>query len=143
MSDKPLSLLPALPHRVRPVRWGYFSARFGMVAALLAVAAYLPQARGIPEKYRYREGDIARERVVAPIDFRIEKDEAQLRREQESAVSAVHPVFTVDARVSSESLNRFAIFQEKTLAAVTDASLAPADRAQKLRGLGVPLGEES
>ncbi len=143
MSDAPASLLPALPHRARKVRWAYFAARFGLVLALLAVAAVLPQARGIPEKYRYREGDIARERVVAPMDFRIEKDESQLRREQEAAVAAVHPVFTVDPRVSSETLNRLALFQEKALAVVNDANLPPADRAQKLRALGVPLSNDS
>jgi len=143
MNDAPAAFLPALPHRARKVRWGYFSARLGLVAVLLAVAAFLPQARGIPEKYRYREGDIARERVVAPIDFRIEKDESQLRREQEAAVAAVHPVFTVDPRVSSETLNRLATFEEKTLAIVNDATLPPGDRAQKLRGLGVPLSNES
>lgn len=142
MSDAPSSLLPALPHRARPFRWGYYAARVGLVAALLAVAAYLPQARGIPEKYRYRDGDIARERVVAPMDFRIMKDEAALHREQEAAAAAVHPVFTVDARISGETLNRFAVFQEKVLGAVTDANLPPADRAQRLRGLGVPLSDE-
>jgi putative nucleotidyltransferase with HDIG domain len=133
----------ALPDRARPVRWRYLTARLGMVLALLAVAALLPQARGVPEKYRYREGDIARERVVAPMDFRIEKDETQLRREQEAAVAAIHPVFTVDPRVSGETLNRFASFQEKALAIVADAGLVTSERAHRLRGLGVPLSEES
>jgi len=143
MSDPNVTPLPALPNRVRPLRWRYFSARLGLVLVLLAAAAFLPQARGVPEKFRYREGDIARERVVAPIDFRVEKDEAQLRREQDIAVSAVPPVFTVDPRVSGETLNRFALFQEKVLATVSDAALPSAERARKLRTLGVPLGEES
>ncbi|MEO5618087.1 MAG: hypothetical protein ABIS67_09965, partial [Candidatus Eisenbacteria bacterium] len=142
MSDPNTISLPALPDRARPVRWRYFSARLGMVLALLLAAAFLPQARGMAEKFRYREGDIARERVVAPHDFRVEKDEAQLRREQEIAVSAVPPVFTVDPRVSGETLNRFALFQEKVMAAVSDAGLPPADRVGRLRSLGVPLAEE-
>jgi putative nucleotidyltransferase with HDIG domain len=143
MSASDSALLPALPDRARPFRWRYFAARFGMVVVLLAIAALLPKARGVPEKYRYREGDIARERVVAPMDFRVEKDEAELRREQEEAAAAVHPVFTVDPRASSETLARFAAFQDHALAVLTDPSLRSPDRAARLRGLGVPLSDES
>jgi hypothetical protein len=143
VSSQDAAAKPALPDRARSVRWGYFSARAGLVAALLAIAAFLPVARGVPEKYRYREGDIARERVVAPTDFRVEKDETELRREQDQAAAAVHPVFTVDPRVSSETLSRFGSFQERVLATVGDASLRSAERAQRLKGLGVPLSDES
>jgi len=39
-----------------------------VVVALLALVAWLPQDRGRQDRYRAREGDIARERVVAPLD---------------------------------------------------------------------------
>jgi putative nucleotidyltransferase with HDIG domain len=135
--------VPALPDRARPVRWGYFSVRVLLVAALLATAAALPGGRGPLQKYRYREGDIARDRVVAPYDFRVLKDEAALRREQEQAAAAEPPVFVVDARVSTESLNRFAVFQEQAIALVLDPGLGPSERAARLRTLGVPLSEEN
>lgn len=134
---------PALPDRVRPVRWGYYAVRVLLVVVLLGLAAALPQGRGAPEKFRAREGDIARERVVAPFDFRVEKDEASLRREQQLAAAAVPPVFMVDSRVSADMLNRYALFEEKALGIALDPSIGVQDRSQRLRALGVPLGEES
>src|SRR5690348_15712284 len=116
--------VPALPDRQRQMRWGYYGVRMLLVAVLVAVAA-LSIHPGPPDKFRYREGDIARERIVAPYDFRLEKDEPALRRQQEQAAAAVPPVFVVDSRVSAESLNRFALFQEKALALVLDPSLKP------------------
>jgi cyclic-di-AMP phosphodiesterase PgpH len=135
--------IPALPDRARPFRWGYFAVRLLLVLALLAVAGALPGGDVSRRSVRYHEGDIARDRVVAPYDFRVLKDEASLRRQQEQAAAAIPPVFVVDARVSSESLNRFALFQEKALGVALDPSLRPEDRATRLRGLGVPLGDES
>ncbi len=142
MSTQVTVPLPALPDRARPLRWGYFAVRLLLVGTLLAVAA-LPIGQGTHDRFRYREGDIVRERMVAPYDFRVEKDEATLRRQQELAASAVPPVFVVDARVSSEALSRFARFQERALAMVMDPNLRPADRAEQLRALGVPLSAES
>ena len=107
MTTVDLSPIPALPDRARSFRWGYYAVRTLLVLALLALAA-APIGHGGPARFHYREGDIARERVVAPFDFRVEKDEATLRREQEQAAAAVPPVFVVDQRVSTETLARFA-----------------------------------
>ena len=134
--------VPALPDRARAFRWGYFTARFLIVGALLALAATLPFGRG-GGSLRYREGDIARDRIVAPYDFRVEKDESTLRHEQSQAAAAVTPVFVRDARVSADMLARVALFQERALATVLDPALARAsERAGRLRALGVPLSEE-
>src|SRR5438552_2476942 len=143
MSAEDLAPLPALPDRARSVRWGYLLVRLLLVVMLLVIAAVLPSGRGVPERYRYHEGDIVRERVVAPYDFRVEKDEATLRREQAQAAASIPPVFAVDTRASSEMLNRFATFQEKALAVVLDPDLQPAERTARIRTLGVPLSEES
>lgn len=136
------SSLPALPDRQRSLRWGYYAVRVLLVMLLLAVAA-LSIGHGPIDRFRYREGDISRERVVAPYDFRLEKDETALRRQQEQAAAAVPPVFVVDSRVSAETLNRFAMFQEKALAVALDPNLRPIDRTQQVRALGVPLSDES
>lgn len=143
MSVQDTTPLPALPDRARPFRWGYFAVRVLLVAVLLGAVAALPSGHQVPEKFRYHEGDIARERVVAPYDFRVEKDEGALRREQEAAAAAVSPVFTVDPRVSGEMLDRFAHYQERVLDAVLDPSLQPTERLARVRALGVPLSEGS
>ncbi|OGF16412.1 MAG: hypothetical protein A2W00_07630 [Candidatus Eisenbacteria bacterium RBG_16_71_46] len=134
---------PALPDRARPFRVGYFAVRLLIVLLLLALAALLPGSHGVRDKYSYREGDIARERLVAPYDFRVEKDEVSLRREQEQAAAEVPPVYTVDSRVSADMLRRFALYEERVLGVSQEQTSAPADRTARLRDLGVPLSEES
>ena len=131
--------VPALPGRARTVRWGHHAWRLVMVGVLLTVAAVLPTGQGTVDRLRYREGDIARERVVAPADFRIQKDDVSLRREQEEAALAVPPVFLVDMRARTDALERWAAFQERALAVVSDPAVTPAERAEKLKLLGVPL----
>jgi len=138
-----LATRPALPDRARSFRWGHYAVRALLVAVLLALSVLLPSRPRVEEKYRYRIGDIARERVVAPYDFRVQKDEATLRREQHAAAAAVPPVFVVDTRVSSETLDRLAQFQEKVLQLVLDPALPPPERVSRLKGLGVPLSDES
>ena len=130
---------PALPDRARNFRWRYHAARLVMVLVLLAVAAVLPTGQGTVDRLRYREGDIARERVVAPHDFRIQKDEVTLRREQEEAALAVLPVFVVDQRARTDALERWSGFQERALAVVSDPTVGPRERVEKLKVLGVPL----
>ena len=134
---------PALPDRARSFRWGHYAVRALLVVVLLALSVLLPSHPRVDDKYRYRIGDIARERVVAPYDFRVQKDEPTLRREQQTAAAAVPPVFVVDGRVSSETLDRLAQFQEKVLQLVLDPALAPTERVSRLQGLGVTLSDES
>lgn len=134
---------PAFPDRARQFRWGYFGVRLAYVLILLGTAALLPGGNGVPAKYRYREGEIARERVVAPYDFRVEKDDGQLRLEQERAASAVPPVFVRDPRTASDALARFATFEGRSIAILQDASIGPTVRASQLRALGASLTDES
>jgi hypothetical protein len=131
--------VPALPDRARTVRWGHHGLRLLMVVVLLAAAAVLPTGQGGLDKLRYREGEIARERVVAPSDFRVQKDDVTLRREQEEAALAVPPVFVVDQRARTDALERWSGFQERALAVVSDPAVGPRERAEKLKLLGVPL----
>ncbi len=110
-----------------------------MVIVLLAVAAALPTSHGAGDRLRYREGEIARERIVAPYDFSIHKDDATMRREQEEAALAVLPVFVADAKSQSEVLERWSAFEERALKLVSDPGVSPAERGEKLKLLGVPL----
>ena len=139
ISDDLPSSGPALPDRARTFRWGHHAARLAMVAALLAAAAFLPTGQGAVERLRYREGDIARERVVAPADFRVQKDDITLRREQEEAALAVPPVFAIDQRARTDAAERWSAFQERALAVVSDPAVGPKERADKLKLLGVTL----
>jgi len=139
MTVDELNPVPALPDRQRNWRWGHHLVRLLLVGGLVALAAALP-AGGMLERYRYHLGDIARERVVAPFAFRVQKDEAALAREQKAASDAVAPVYM---RGPAETLEHFATFQEKGLALALDPALAPAARASKMRALGVPLSDES
>lgn len=125
------------------MRWRYHAARIGLAMLLLAAAALLPVGHGPLDRLRLREGEIARERVVAPQDFRVLKDDATLRREQEEAALAVSPVFVVDARAQSEMLNRWTAFHDRALALVSDVRISPGDRATRLRSLGVPLDDDA
>jgi cyclic-di-AMP phosphodiesterase PgpH len=136
-------LRPALPDRARTFRWGHYAVRALLVAFLLALSALLPSHSRVEEKYRYRLGDIARERIVAPFDFRVQKDEPTLRREQHAAAAAVPPVFVADARVSTETLDRFAQFQERALQLALDATLPTPERLTRMRALGVQLSDGS
>ncbi len=138
MSEIDLSPAPALPDRARPLRWGYWAVRALLVVVLLAVAALLPTG-GSSDRFRYREGDIARERIVAPYDFSVQKDEATLRREQEDAATAVPPVFVADPRQQAEQLARFALFQDKALDALADVRSTSQQKAERLHAIGVTL----
>jgi cyclic-di-AMP phosphodiesterase PgpH len=109
------------------------------VAVLVAAAAALPTGRGQWDRLRLREGEIARERVVAPYDFPVQKDDATLRREQEEAGNAVTPVLVVDARAQAEVLNRWATFEERAVALLDDDKLGTAERLARLKTLGVTL----
>ena len=143
MSVQEGSVPLALPDRARPFRWGYYAVRTLLVALLLAAAAVLPHDRGPGDRYRYREGEIARERLIAPYGFPVDKDEVSLRRQQEEAASTVPPVFVVDSRVSNEMFSRFTTFQDKLLAVVLDPAVTPDDRRARVRALGVPLTPEA
>jgi putative nucleotidyltransferase with HDIG domain len=136
------SVVP-LPGRPRVFRWRYHGVRVLLVLALLALAAGIPGSSRIRDKYRYNAGDIARERVVAPFDFRVQKEEGELRRQQQQAAAAVPPVMVVDTRISSETQTRYATFQERVLTVVSGTETTPAERAHELKGLGVPLSDEA
>jgi putative nucleotidyltransferase with HDIG domain len=143
MTVQDLGPRPVLPDRPRRIPWRHYLARLLMVVTLLAVAATLVPGSVVRERLRFREGDIAREKVTAPYDFRVQKDEATLAREQAQAADAVPPVLVVDAGVAVQTLSRFGVFRDRALAIVNDPSASPDARVALVKNLGVPLSSEA
>ncbi len=134
----PRSRKTPLPDRERPGRpWGRWLRRVLLAFVVVAsgVLAF-PQTR--PAGLSYRVGDISRERVVAPFDFHVRKDEAILAREREVAARAVPPVAARDPRVAGDVKGRFASFSESANS-ILDRNVEPSERVALLRQLGASL----
>jgi putative nucleotidyltransferase with HDIG domain len=112
--------------------------RRALLAVLVIAAGVMafPQAR--TQGSGYQVGEVARERVAAPFDFRIRKDEAVLAREREAAARAIPPVLKRDARVWGDVQGRYASFAEDA-AGILARTQPGAERQALLRQLGVPL----
>jgi putative nucleotidyltransferase with HDIG domain len=107
--------------------------------AVLVIATgvlVFPQAAQIGPGYRV--GEVARERLAAPFDFHIRKDDAVLARERDAAARAVSPVLRREPGVWTDVQGRFASFAERATDVVARTP-AGAERQARLRQLGVPL----
>src|SRR5687767_1747696 len=60
----------------------------------------------------YREGDIARESIIAPVDIVFTDDEETARRREE-AKKALRPIFRFEANKPEQSIQRFLSLWEK------------------------------
>ncbi len=129
---------PSLPDRALPGRdIGRLLRRagFGLLVVVCGVLAFREPrvaSRG------YLAGDVAREKVTAPFDFHIRKDEVVLARERDQAARDVPPVLSRDPRVAADAAGRLAGFREQVLA-IGARDIAPAERQALLRQLRVPL----
>jgi putative nucleotidyltransferase with HDIG domain len=112
--------------------------RRALLAVLVVVTGVLSFPQPSQQGPGYRVGEVARERLTAPFDFQIRKDEVTLARERESAARAVPPVLRREAGVWNDVQGRFASFAERATA-VVERTPAGAERQAKLRQLGVPL----
>ena len=109
-----------------------------MLAVVVVAAGVIafPQAR--LQGSGYQLGDVARERVAAPFDFRIRKEPAVLAREQDAAARAVPPVLRREPRVWVDVEGRYASFVEGATAVIARTP-AGSERQALLRQLGAPL----
>jgi putative nucleotidyltransferase with HDIG domain len=133
---------PTLPDRERPGHpWGGWLQRL-LLSGIVVVAgvASFPQLR--PAGTAYRVGDISRERVTAPFDFHVRKDDAVLARERDAAALAVPPVVASDQRVWDDARRRFASFSEGATS-ILARNVDPDERQALLRQLGAPLPAET
>lgn len=107
-----------------------------VVAGVLA----FPQTR--PAGTAYRVGDIVRERVVAPYDFHVRKDESVLAREREAAALTIPPVVARDSRVDVDSRGRLVSFSQDA-GTILARNVEATERVALLRQLGAPLPAET
>src|SRR5688500_10659353 len=80
---------PRLPDRAPPARpWGVVARRL-LLAVLVVVVGVLVSPQNRTGGYaRYRVGDVSRDRVTAPFDFRVRKSEVALEHERQAAARA-------------------------------------------------------
>lgn len=109
-----------------------------LLAVLVVAAGVLSFPQPRIQGSSYQVGDVARERVTAPFDFHIRKDEAELRRERDAAARAIPPVLRRDPRIWVDAQGRYASFAEGA-ASIMVRTGPGAERQALLRQLGVPL----
>jgi hypothetical protein len=112
-----------------------------LLAVLVVAAGVLSFPQPRTQGSSYQVGDVARERVTAPFDFHIRKDEAELRRERDVAARAIPPVLRRDPRIWVDAQGRYASFAEGA-ASIMVRTGPGAERQALLRQLGVPLTAE-
>ncbi len=108
------------------------------LACIVVAAGVLAFPQPRTQGAGYQVGEVARERITAPFDFRILKDAAQLARERDQVARAVPPVLRREARVWTDVQGRYAAFVEAATSAL-DRGDAGAERLALLRQLGLPL----
>ncbi|MGH7726226.1 MAG: HD family phosphohydrolase [Candidatus Eiseniibacteriota bacterium] len=131
-------LRPSLPDRAVPGRDIGRLIRRAAIALLVVVSGVLAFREPRVASRGYQVGDVAREKVTAPFDFHIRKDDVQLARERDQAAREVPPVLALDPRVAADAQSRFAAFKENVLS-IGAREIGPAERQILLRQLRVPL----
>ena len=99
------------------VKWhdsslGFWTERAAMFFIVLAMVNVLYPARPALQKVP-KEGDIAREDVIAPFTFFIQKSQAKLEREWKSATAAVPTVLDFDLDRTNKIISDFKSFLSK------------------------------
>lgn len=112
--------------------------RRGLLAVLVVATGVVAFPQPGTQGPGYQLGEVARERLAAPFDFRITKDNTSLAREREAAARTIPPVLRLEPRVWNDVKGRYASFVESANSIL--ARTPPgAERQALLRQLGVPL----
>lgn len=116
--DKGISTLSKLFGKLSEKQW--FWLGFVVVCVLTAVLIHNPfwRSSGLPV---YREGDIARESIIAPVDLAF-TDEAETEQRREDAKRAVRPIFRYESNKPEQAIQRFLSSWEKLQRHSTDGS---------------------
>ena len=83
----------------------WFWAGFALLVVVTTLLIQNPVWQTAGENL-YREGDIAREAIIAPADIYF-TDESSTERERETARAAISPIFLFDARRPDEAVQNF------------------------------------
>ncbi|HEU4464264.1 MAG TPA: HDIG domain-containing protein [Gemmatimonadota bacterium] len=113
--------------------------RIGLVVGLALLTLTLFPPRGADEVPRIRQGVVAPEDVIAPIDFPVLRSEEELARQREIAALSVPPVYREDPTAADSALARVERYlaRAERITEEEPTNLAELDRADGLRiGLG-------
>ena len=113
--------------------------RFGLVAAVALLTLTLFPPRGGNEVPLIRQGVVAPDDVIAPLDFPILRSEEELVRQREVAALSVPPVYRVNPAAADSALARVERFlaRAERIAEEEPSALASLDRVDGTRlGLG-------
>ena len=89
--------------RVSTAQWFWIGFAFLVIVTTLLIQN--PVWRTAGENF-YREGDIAREAIIAPADIYF-VDDAATERDRETARGAIRPIFIYDSRRADEAVQNF------------------------------------
>jgi putative nucleotidyltransferase with HDIG domain len=109
--------------------------RVALVAGLALLTLTLFPPRGADEVPRIRQGVVAPEDVIAPIDFPVLRSEEEMTRQREIAALSVPPVYRVDPTAPDSALARVERYlaRAERIAEDEPTNLATLDRADGLR----------
>jgi hypothetical protein len=113
--------------------------RFGLVAAVVLATLSLFPPRGGDEVPLVRQGVVAPEDVIAPVDFPILRGDEELTRQREVAALSVPPVYRVNRWAADSALARIERYLDRAdrIAEEEPFALATLDRHEGARlGLG-------
>jgi putative nucleotidyltransferase with HDIG domain len=110
--------------------------RLTLVAAVALLTLSLFPPRGIHDVPRVRQGVVAPEDVIAPLDFPVLRTEEELTRQRDVAALSVPPVYRVNPSASDSALARVDRYlaRAERIAEEEPSALATLDRAD-----GAPL----
>jgi putative nucleotidyltransferase with HDIG domain len=86
--------------------WLILAGRIGFFLTIPLLAHTLFPLAGGEVRVNVREGEVSSEEIVAPFDFPVRRDPAELERMRAEAARAVPPVLDVDVMVADEAVQK-------------------------------------
>ena len=114
---------------------GRIGIRLGLVAVLALLTLSLFPAHDVHDVPRIRQGVVAPEDVIAPMDFPVLRTKEDLARQQEVAALSVPPVYRVNFSAADSALARIERYltRVETIAGEEPSALESLDRVDGAR----------
>jgi putative nucleotidyltransferase with HDIG domain len=129
------ALLPQWLRRVRP-------DVLLLASALVGVAAFFPYVKGVQTVDVMREGEVAKETLIAPFTFDIPKSADELQRERDLARAQVPLVADYDPEVRRRAIAQLRDLR-RSLALMSDRALPDSSRARLRDRAGKVLSQNT